>query len=77
MGGVVQAQSGGEELLMRHRNTAESRRNVLVIQVQPGKSGEGLLAKGSQSLAGTFRIDGAIGVEGHRDRGISGRQGSF
>ena len=77
MGGVVQAQSRGEELLMRDRDAAESRCNVLVVQVQPGKSGEGLLAKVFQFLAGTFRIDGAIGVESRRDCGIPGRQGSL
>ena len=54
MGGVDQDQSGSEELLMRNRSTAESRRNVLVIQVQPGKSGEGLLAKVFQFLLGPF-----------------------
>ena len=77
MGGVVQGQSGSEELLMRDRNPAESRRNVFVVQVQPGKSGEGLLAKVFQFLAGTFRVDGAIGVESSRDRDISGRQVSL
>ena len=77
MGGVDQDQSGSEELLMRNRSTAESRRNVLVIQVQPGKSGEGLLAKVFQFLAGTFFIYSAVGVEGRRDRGVSGMQGGF
>ena len=65
--GVADAepQYGGEQT-QRPRDSGAARK------VQRGSPREGL-----SILAGTFRIYSAVGVEGRRDRGVSGRQGGF
>ena len=62
---------------MRLRDATESRRNVLVVQMQPGKSGECFFTEFLNPLAGAFGIFGAVGVEGRRNGSVARRQGNI
>jgi hypothetical protein len=62
--------------LVRDRYALESGSDVLVVQMEPRKSGEELRASFLLFLGGTILINSAIGVEGCGNLGVSRRQSS-
>ena len=57
---------------MRNGNALESGRDVLMVQMQPRKSGEGLRTDFFLFLGGTILIYSAISVESCGNLGVSG-----
>ncbi len=67
---VVEAQRGCEKQLLWLGDAAKCRSNVLVIQVQPGKSCESFGALVFQAFASSFGIFSIVGVEDCNDVGV-------